>query len=108
MTKKKMDLMTELTLRDGTLCPLPLIQTVMLTFNEHIETKPLVAYELVMIARDPQHKPFFPDMSDISKGLYKNDRMERSIREVIRNMATGDGLEMSYHSPVKPKEKGPN
>jgi len=83
--------------------PEPLVKVTMHSFSELWKTKPMIAYELVMLCRDKKHTLF-----GISGETLKNlalvqpdGSVHDSIRNIITSAVTGEELEMTITSPIK-------
>jgi hypothetical protein len=65
-------------------------------FGEH----PGVAYDLVMIARDPDYKPFGTNGDALQQWslIGPGNDMHESIRNIVLDCTEGEGLEMRFRS----------
>jgi phosphomannomutase len=69
-----------------------------------MQTNPIAFYELVMKARDPNHR-FFGDTKEVLQRLefvQPNGNLYDSIRNVVVSAVEGEGLGMGLASPIKP------
>ena len=92
------------TLKNGAVAPEQLVSTVRGLVDKLVETNPFLAYELVTKAREPGYKLHTADKDELG-ALSFIDRFGNvpdSTRDIILSMAEGEGLEMTFGSPVKP------
>jgi hypothetical protein len=88
-------------LSNGTEEAIPLVITITMVL-ESLLSKPVMFYELVMMARDKNHVPFGNTGSSLCKtGLINDDMsMHASTRNIIQCCVEGEGLNMSLVSPL--------
>lgn len=97
--------MKVLRLKNGTEEVEPLVITAMMSLELLFTTKPLHAYELVQLCRNPSH-PVFGRMGEDLVGLALAERrgngfgVHESVRNVVLSAVLGDGLEMTLGNPV--------
>ena len=89
-------------LRNGAQEAEPLVRTTMMILDNLLETKPIVAYELVMKCRDKNHKLFGQSGADLQNLslVDANGGVHDSVRNIILSAAEGDGLNMQFVSPI--------
>lgn len=95
--------METVTLKNGAVEAKPLVKVALMSLEHLINSDPIAFYELVMVCRDKDHKPFGNTREKLSAlGLWKEyeDRPHESIRNVVLSAVTGNGLEMVLGSPV--------
>jgi hypothetical protein len=71
--------------------------------------KPAAFYELVMCARDTQHKPcgeIGKDLMELSM-LQPDGSMHDSIRNIVQSAAEGEDLDMQIVDPRSPNQPAP-
>lgn len=78
-----------------------IVATVTMTLRKLFDTQPIIAYELVMLARDATHTPWGATLGELKRaGLVGPDgRMHTSIRNVVLSAVTGDGGNMVLGNP---------
>jgi hypothetical protein len=82
-------------LRNGSEEALPLVTAVMMSLQS---LDPITQYELVMVARNRDHKPF-GNTGDKLRDL-RLLPMHQSVRNVVLSAFHGEGLQMALRSPV--------
>jgi hypothetical protein len=77
--------------------PEPLEAVTMFSVNELFDTEPIAFYELVEIARDPNHKPFGNAGEKLKKLslLQENGEMHSAVREIVLAHTSGEGLDLT-------------
>lgn len=95
-------------LRTGEETLTPLVTAAMSSLKSLMERQPIALYELVMLARDPQHKLFGNSGSILRQlNLIEADgRIHDSMRTIILAATEGDGLDLKLVSPLGEKLKG--
>lgn len=101
--------MSTITLRTGQTTFIPLLKAVKMSFEHLFQTKVIVAYELVMLCRDPNHKLF----GDCGQDLAALQLVEKNppgggriywvrdqVRDIVLAMVEGEGLDMQLVNPV--------
>jgi len=81
-----------------------LVAVVHMALSHAFATDPLMAYDVVMRAREPNYK-FFGSAEERAKRaalVDDNGVMHGSVRNIILAAVTGDGLDMQLRSPIKP------
>lgn len=77
-----------------------LVATTMMALRGLFDEKPMVVYELAMLARDRNHKPFGGMTADIETvGLVQEGQMHGSIRNIVLSAVEGEGLEITLGDP---------
>lgn len=102
------DLSREVELTTGKREHAGLVSMVHMALSDAFARDPLMAYDVVMRAREPNYK-FFGSAEERAKRLAildDNGVMHGSVRNIILAAVTGDGLDMQLHSPIKPPELG--
>ncbi len=91
------------TLKNGSQEAEGLVVVAMMSLRKLIQEKPIVFYELVMKARDPNHKFFGQSIEDLKAlSLVSVDgSMHDSIRNIVLSAAEGEGLDMALTSPIR-------
>lgn len=92
-------------LRNGAEEAASLVMVTMMSFNRLVEEKPIVAYELVTLCRDPNHQLFGKtgdDLAALSLVQKSSDGyiVHNSVRNIVLSAAEGDGFDMQFVSPV--------
>ena len=75
----------------------------LLSFTTLFKEKPIVAYELVMKCRDPNHK-LFGRSGEVLKSLAlleADGQPHDVLRDIVLSATSGDGLQMALGSPLK-------
>ena len=88
------------TLKNGASEVKGLVTVTMLMLHDLLQDKPIVFYELVMKARDPNHK-FFGCSGDNLKAVslvQGNGQIHDSIRNIVLSAVKGEGLQMTLSS----------
>lgn len=86
-------------LKNGTEEPENLVKVVYMSATALLNRDPISFYELVMKSRDDNHKVFSDHQKDV---LTRLGFIHRSVANIIVSGTTGDGLEMTFGSPVEP------
>jgi hypothetical protein len=90
-------------LKNGSEEPQALIAVSMIALKSLIGEDPISFYELVMKARDRNHKVFSQHQTDVLKGLSlmePSGNLHQSVTNVVLSAVTGDGLSMTLGDPV--------
>lgn len=88
-------------LKNGSEVAKPIMITVMMALNTLLQKMPMVAFEAVEMARNPNHQPFGETGEMLEKfGLLLNGQMHGAIRDVIISAAQGEGWDVTIGSPV--------
>lgn len=90
------------TLKNGAVEFGPLVSGMRIILQDLVRNEPIPFYELVMVARNPQHQVFSERISERLKSLNLlegDGRMHESVRNVIRSAVTGEDLGMELGSP---------
>lgn len=93
-------------LKNGAEEAVPLVNVTMMSLRKLFDELPIVLYELVMLCRDSNHKPFgncAKDLLDLNL-IGPSNRPHNSIRNIVLSAVSGDGLDMTLGSPVATKE----
>lgn len=99
--------MNMVTLKNGAVEAEPLVKVTMMSLGRLWDENPICAYELVMLCRDSNHKPFGnSDKILVELALVQNGRVHDSIRNIVLSSVSGEGLEMTFGSPVKSVSDG--
>lgn len=80
-----------------------LVVATMLSLKNLIGDDPISFYELVMKARDRNHKVFSQHQIDVLTGLSLMDpsgNLHQSVTNVVLSAVTGEGLDMTLGDPV--------
>lgn len=91
-------------LSNGTEEAMPLVSVITMALGKMLyEGKAVLFYELVMLARDKNHKPFGSAADDLRRMRLVNDdmSMHSSTRNIIRCSVRGDALNMRIVSPLE-------
>lgn len=81
-----------------------LVRVVAASFQNLFITKPTIAYELVMLARNTQHEFFdkgWEKECEELNFLEPGGTMHDSVRNILVSMAEGEELEMRLISPLQ-------
>ena len=95
--------METVTLKNGAVEAKPLVAVTLMSLEHLINSDPIAFYELVMVCRDKDHKPFGDTREKLeTSGLWQahEPRPHESIRNVVLSAVTGDGLDMVLGAPV--------
>lgn len=94
--------MNVLKLRNGAEEAEPLVKVTMLSLQRLFQEKPIVAYELRELCKNPQHQLFGNAGNDLKAlNLVQEDgRIHDSIRNIVLSAFEGEGLGMTMISPV--------
>ncbi len=94
--------MKVLKLRNGSEEAPPLVSVTMVSLERLFQEKPIVAYELRELCKNPAHKLFGKAGDDLKAlNLVQPDgRVHDSIRNIVLSAFEGEGLEMHMVSPV--------
>lgn len=93
-------------LKNGAVEAAPLVKATMMSIRS---LDPISLYELVEVARKPDHQPFgntgeklkgLALLEPASGGFGPATRMHDSIRNIVLSAAQGEGLELELVSPV--------
>lgn len=79
-----------------------LVTIVAMHINSLLERNPIALYELVLKCRDRDHQ-FFGHTADDLKDLellQSDNSVHSSIRNIILSSTVGDGIDMTFVSPV--------
>ncbi len=91
-------------LKNGSVELLPIVNVTMMALRQLIKRDPIAFYELVMVARDRNHRIFAPERNIPileATTLFRNGRIAHdSFRNVILSAATGEGADMALDSPL--------
>ena len=97
--------MTEIiTLKNGAVEASALVKVLTMTLHALMKRNPILFYELVMKARNPDHKFFgTSEKALIAAGLIQEGggHLHSSIRNIILSSVEGEGLELRLVSPEK-------
>lgn len=88
-------------LRNGTTAPGVIVKTVALSLRALWDKKPLAAYDLAMLARDPGYMPFGDAMQVLSDyHLVTDGVIPTDVRNVVLSAFEGDGMTMRLIDPA--------
>jgi hypothetical protein len=103
----RQDPLTPVKLKNGTEEVGALVLTTTMSVNSLLERGLAIpAYELVQLCRDGRHRPFgscgetLEKLGLVQKGQDGSYSVHDSIRNIVLSMASGEGLEMTFGSPV--------
>jgi hypothetical protein len=89
-------------LKNGTEVPKNLAVTVSISVEKLFDKSPIAAYELVMLCRDANHRPFGKtgkDLQDLAL-MDPSGRVHQAIRDIVLSGASGEGLGMTWTNPI--------
>jgi hypothetical protein len=89
-------------LRDGSEEPSALVGVTLMSLRDLMMSNPISFYELVCVARDSTHKLWGNTGLDLMQTgllLSLDGRMHESVRNIVKNATTGDGLQMALQDP---------
>lgn len=89
-------------LHNGAEESIDVIVVTMMSLQELFWNKPVIVYELVMLARDPSHQ-LYANTSEVLQQLAlveAKDRMDDSVRNVVLSAVDGEGIDMILRNPV--------
>lgn len=97
-------------LKNGSEEPLPRVLATVKVIEVLLKNQPVVFYEAVMVARDPDHEPVGNIIQDLNHlALTKDGEMHDSIRNVILSAVSGEDSDMVLDSPIEwPNQDGGN
>jgi hypothetical protein len=90
-------------LKNGRTEAKPLVAVLKTVLETLFTESPVVAYELVMKARDPNHQ-IWGNCADDLKALnllHSDGTMHNSTRNIILSAVTGEGFDMILSDPIK-------
>lgn len=85
-------------LKNGSEVPAAAVATTMIALRELFGSQPVAFYELVQLARDPQHQ-LWGDSEQVLK-RYAMLPLHGVTRDVIKSAVTGTDLDMALGNPV--------
>lgn len=93
-------------LKTGKTLPLPVVRGVLHSFTKMMEESdrfigPVVFYELVQKARNPEHEFFGEVAQHLGTFIDGSGKIQTTIRDIILACVEGDDLEMTIVDPVK-------
>lgn len=90
-------------LKNGAEVAVVVATTTMRALEHLFTTEPILAYEVVMKARNPQHHFFGTTGQSLARLalVSESGHMHETIRAVIVSAVEGEGLNMKLSSPVK-------
>jgi hypothetical protein len=94
--------METVTLKNGSTEALPLVQTAIMSITSLWDSDPIAAFELVEVARNPEHRPFGITGKKLKNlGLLESENggMHQSLRNIILSAAQGEGLKLWLVDP---------
>lgn len=100
--------METVTLKNGAEEVKSLVVVTMLSLESLIEEQPFAFYDLVMVCRDRDYRPFGSNGDHLKSLALLQDggHVHDSIRNIVLSAVTGDGLDMQLGSPVAPDDGG--
>lgn len=90
-------------LKNGSEEPHVLVAAAMISLKNLIGDDPISFYELVMKARDPNHRVFSQHQINVLTGLSlmePSGNLHQSITNVVLSAVSGEGLGLSIGDPV--------
>jgi hypothetical protein len=91
-------------LRNGSMVPGPIVGTVWVSLSWLMRNNPIVAYELIERARDPNYD-LSPQTTELLVGLAlleaDGKTMHEAVRDVLLSSAKGEGLAMEFIFPIE-------
>lgn len=94
---------TTATLRNGRGEFAPLVAGTLIALQALLEQEPVAFYDLVMKCREPAYQFFGNAREKLQqRSLVQPDAtVHSSIRNIVLSAVTGDGLDMTLHSPYR-------
>lgn len=92
--------MESVTLKNGTEEVRSLVAAILLSLQSLIETYPIAFYDLVQLCRDPEYKTFNIEILKSWTMIQEDGSIHTSIRNVVLNAVTGEGINLKLESPV--------
>lgn len=94
--------MSEITLKNGSTEALGLVAATMLVLGSLFDDDPATFYELVMLCRDSGHALFGNARTKLSERalIEQGGQPCESIKNIVLSATSGDGLDMTFGSPV--------
>lgn len=96
---------TTIRLKNGSEEFRPLVASVMVSLRDLLASAPIAFYDLVMLARDDNHRPFGGTGTDlVARCLLANDgqafSMHDSVRNIVLSAVSGEGFDLCIGSPA--------
>ncbi len=89
-------------LKNGSEEPNALVAVTMVSLDALLDGHPIAAYDLVMMCRDSNYKPFGGNGKTLRDRalIDESGRVHDSIKNIVLSAAKGDGMSMTFGSPV--------
>jgi hypothetical protein len=90
-------------LRNGDELPQPVVMVIFMTLKQLLEEHPIAFYEMVMIARNPSHKPFWNTGAHLARlGILEDGgAMHDATRSVVLASTEGELHEVRLVYPIE-------
>jgi len=90
-------------LKNGARVPKAIVVTTMMSLEKLFQNDPILAYELTMLCRNPQHRLFGNSLDELKRRAFVNSAgcVHKTVRDVVLSAVTGEDVDLILESPVK-------